>query len=159
MALEDPEISRLAGSRAPNRRHSAHCCCSMVRRSAFGARPFGGCECCVDGPSGRAAAGHRDVVERELPLLAAARLAFLMGASNTSVPRLAACCVEPMRGLQHELLRRILDYCAQTVLVRVPAQPRGASRSRASQAATRHMETSSVRDPFAAVLGVAELCL
>jgi hypothetical protein len=140
----------------------------MGRRQA--PRPFGGCVCCVGtdvlaGPAASLAVSH-ETVERELPLPAAARLAFLMGASNTSVPRLAAHCVEPLRNLQHELLKRILDLCVQTVRVRVPAQPRVSSRPRTPQppVSTRRMDemsllSGSLRDPFAAVLGVAELCL
>lgn len=62
----------------------------------------GNCVCC--GPQSR-----RGVAEVITPLSHASRLAFLMGASNTSVPRLAEACVEAMRDLPQEVCMRIFD--------------------------------------------------
>lgn len=63
-----------------------------------------GADCLCCGPQSR-----RGVAEVTTPLSSASRLAFLMGASNASVPRLADACVEPMRGLPQEVCIRIFE--------------------------------------------------
>eukprot|EP00967_Tisochrysis_lutea_P122523 scaffold202865_cov31-Tisochrysis_lutea.AAC.1 len=142
---------------------------SMGRRRAL-ERPFGGCPCCVPGGLpfvGQVGAAQRNqVVETKVFLSAAARLAFLMGSSNASVPRLAEECVEPMRCLPREVLRRIFDLCIETVPVGTPSQPAGTLSRRAPQPppSTRHADGISLplhdpRDPFTVALGISDLAL
>jgi hypothetical protein len=58
--------------------------------------------------------GRENCVTEEIHLPVLQRLAFLMGARNTSAPRLAADCHEKMRELPRELIERIFELCTVT---------------------------------------------
>ena len=80
-----------------------------MSRHPFGSAPFFGCTlpCCE--PNAR-----REVVEWSVPLPLACRIAFCMGASNASVPRLSADCAPSMLRLPLAVLQLIFRFCAGT---------------------------------------------
>ena len=81
--------------------------------------PFGGCnlECCAPG-------ARKELVQRKAPLNVEARIAFLMGARNTAVPRLAHGCVASMRLLTQEICQKIFEFCSQMERHLVTQAPR-----------------------------------
>ena len=134
----------------------------MVRRRAVGGHgAFGGCACCVVPivPTGRPAAQSLNV--RRVPLSHDARLAFLMGSSNTSsASRLAADCVEPLRDLPSEVVIRIFEFCA--TVERVQAPPPAMRSAPPPPPSSRHAGSAFSRDPrepFGGDVGMGELSL
>ena len=90
----------------------------VLHRPRHRSAPFGGCTAACCNPAAR-----REVRETITPLPAPCRLAFLMGASNTSVPSLAEGCVAPMRRLPREVCTRIFELSQSTVCRVVSVAP------------------------------------
>ena len=138
----------------------------MVRtRVGHQHRAFGSCECC---PASRAVAQlySRETHYRAVPLPWSARLAFLMGASNTAVPRLADGCVESLRNLPPKVISRIFDWCTTTERVIVGQPPQHfALRSAlpppppSRVSLTASLSSRNPRDPLGGDLAMGELSL
>ena len=124
--------------------------CKMVRRTIKHNPAFGvECDCCPPGGLSFLPA-HAKLQNQVIParLAPAQRVAFLMGASNTSAPRLAEECVRPLRCLPLEAIRRIFELCEERRALPLARRP----PPRLKPAAPRHggLGPRNPRDPLVA---------